>query len=190
MKSQKLHQKLRDGDSAPQFQATDVLGIDINLADYKDKFVLLVFLRYSGCPWCNLTLHRLTLEYPMLQQNGCEVIAFVQSSADNITANMYGRQQPRPPFPIIGDPERHYYDLYGVGTSVKAAARSIVDIPYWLKAVYEHGYKQTKIDGNMLIVPATFLVGADSQEVIKVEYSSSFYDHATFTSIYEPLVFK
>lgn len=181
--------KLHAGDDAPQFKLVDVMGQNIDLSKYADTFVLVVFLRYSGCPLCNLTLHRLTLEYPMLKQNGCEVIAFVQSSADNIKRNIYDRQH-TPPYPIIADPARRMYDNYGVYTSTKAAVKSIVDIPYWLKSAFSLGYPQTEVDGEMLLVPATFLVNRGTQTVTKAHYNSSFYDHGTFTGIYEDLIFS
>jgi peroxiredoxin len=181
---------LNIGDSAPQFTAIDALGTSVDLKRFKDKYVLLVFLRYSGCPWCNLTIHRLSLEYTMLSQNGCEVLAFVQSSAENIQKHIYDRHKVKPLYSIVADPKRKYYDMYGVGTSVKAAVHSIIDIPYWIKSAYELGFHQPKIDGNLLIVPAMFLVGPDNQDIVKSEYGSSFYDHRTFTDIYEPLFFK
>jgi len=184
------HKKLLVGEVAPQFAAADVFGASVDLAAYKDKFVLLAFLRYSGCPWCNLTIYRLTMEYQMLSKNGCEVIAFVQSPEERIKANIYGRHKVKPPYPIIADPGRGMYDMYGVGTSLKAAAASVKDIPYWIKSSIGHGFKQTQFDGNVLLVPALFLVAPDTQELVKVAYGTSFYDHTAFTDIYEPLFFK
>lgn len=181
--------QLRAGTSAPRFKTTDVLGGRVDMAAYDDSYTLLVFLRYSGCPWCNLAIHRLSMEYQMLSKNGCRVIAFVQSEADNIHKNIYGRHKVRPQYPIIGDPDRRLYDLYGVGESRMAAVRSIPDIPYWLKAVFVHGFPQTEVDGNLLMVPAMFLVGRGEQKIIQAEYGSSFYDHSTFTDIYEQLTF-
>lgn len=181
---------LRVGDTAPAIQTSDVFGNAVDLAASNDKFVLLVFLRYSGCPLCNLAIHRLTVEYPLLQKSGCEIIAFVQSEPQNIVRNIYGRHQPKPPFPIIADAGRKFYDLYGVRTSILAAARSITKVPYWLESVHEHGFKQTEIDGNLFLVPALFLIHGKTQEIVKIEYGTSFYDHDTFTEIYEPLIFR
>ncbi|HEX8182408.1 MAG TPA: peroxiredoxin-like family protein [Candidatus Saccharimonadales bacterium] len=185
-----MRPEIRAGDAAPVFKTTDVLGNEVRLTEYKDGFVLLVFLRYSGCPLCNLTLHRLTLEYPMLKKSGCEVIAFVQSSAENIKKNIYDRQQLPPPYSIVADPDRQIYDQYGVSGSAKAAVKSILDIPYWLKSAFTMGYPQTKVDGDLLLVPATFLVGRQKQNITKAHYNSSFYEHKIFTDIYEDLIFS
>ncbi len=60
--------RLTAGNIAPDFTVTDVKGKTISLSDYKGKAVLLVFLRYAGCPWCNLALHRLTLNISYLKK--------------------------------------------------------------------------------------------------------------------------
>jgi len=181
--------KLQAGDTAPQFTAVDTDGNTVDLASYKGCHVMVVFLRYSGCPWCNLAIHRLTLESKLLERNGCKVIAFIQSAEDDVKANIYERHITKPPFPIIPDASMKFYKMYGVGKSLAAAAHSIKDIPYWLKSVFELGFKQTKFDGNMLVVPAMFLVSKGDQKIIKAEYSSSFYEHQTFTDVYESLTF-
>ncbi len=178
------------GDTAPQFEAVDVFDVSVNLADQRTPHVLLVFLRYSGCPWCNLAIHRLALEYRLLKKSGCEVIAFVQSDKRSIESNIYQRHSVRPPFHIIPDNMRTFYNLYGVKPSLTAVARSIAKLPYWLQAVNQHGFRQTEIDGNLLLVPATFLINTKTQTIVKAEYGTSFYDHDTFTTIYEQLVFE
>lgn len=181
---------LSAGDTAPHFIAADVFGKPVSLVSSKAKFVMLVFMRYAGCPWCNLTIHRLSLEYPMLKKDGCEVIAFVQSTAENIKKNIYERHAVKPPYQIVADQERMHYDLYGVKPSVAAAFRSITEIPHWIKSVHEHGFKQTEVDGSLLMVPAMFLIEPRQQRIVNAQYSASFYDHSTFTDIYQSLIFE
>jgi hypothetical protein len=125
-----------------------------------------------------------------LEQNNCVVVAFVQSTPDKISKNIYERHAVKPEFPIIADPEMVYYKQYGVRTSVTAALRSIVKIPYWVHAVQDQGFKQTNIDGKYFLVPAFFLLDGKTLEVIKADYGSSFYDHDTFTDVYQNLIFK
>ena len=104
--------KLVDGQMAPRFSAVDVMGKKTSLTHKNSRYVLLVFMRYSGCPWCNLAIHRLALEYPILQENGCEVITFIQSPASGIIKNIYERHARQPQFSIVADPDSKYYDLY------------------------------------------------------------------------------
>jgi peroxiredoxin Q/BCP len=86
-----MTKRLIPGEKAPNFTATDVTGKKINLSAYKDTYVLLVFLRYAGCPFCNLAIHRLAVEHKQLLDNNCEIIAFIQSSKENIETNIYKR---------------------------------------------------------------------------------------------------
>ncbi len=175
---------------APQFSATDIFGDKINLADYKDGYVLLVFLRYSGCPWCNLAIHRLSLEYKRLLEYKCQVIAFVQSDKDDVVKNIYDRHELKPQFPIIADHDMHFYEQYGVDSSITGTFREITKLPYWLQSVKKYGFKQEKIDGNLFLVPAWFLINTRTGKIVRSERGVSFYNHETFISIYDSLTFK
>lgn len=181
--------RLTVGSKAPAFTVPDVMGKKISLSNYAGKNVLVVFLRYAGCPWCNLAIHRLAMEYPLLAEQGCEVIAFVQSDQQAIMVNIYERHARTPAFPIIADSGRKIYGKYGIQLSVIAAAKSITNIPSWVHAVKDHGFKQTKLDGKFFLVPAWFLIDGDSKKILKAHYGSSFYEHETFTEIYEKLTF-
>jgi peroxiredoxin len=152
-----MAKKLTPGEKAPTFTTTDVHGDKIKLSTYKDSYVLLVFLRYAGCPYCNLAIHRLALEYKQLLDNDCQVIAFIQSSKENIEENY---------------------------------AKSITKIPYWLNSVREHGFKQAKVDGNLFLVPAYFLINGRTGTLVRTDYAKSFYEHRTFADIYQPLLFE
>lgn len=182
--------KLEVGQKAPQFEAVDVFGNTVKLSDYKNRYTLVVFLRYAGCPFCNLALHRLTMEQKLLKNSRCEVVAFIQSDKENIIKNIYGRHKHKPEFPIIPDQAEKFYQLYDVKTSVKALVKSITKIPYWIHAVKDLGFKQGNVDGNWLMVPAVFLVGEGDQKIIQASYSSDFFDTEAFTDIYQKLVFE
>lgn len=181
---------LQAGKPAPRFVVEDVFGKPVRLEDYKNTYVLVVFMRYAGCPWCNLAIHRLSMEYKLLAKSGCRVIAFVQSEPDNVRKNIYDRHALRPPFAIIADKDRHVYDQYKVKESKIALGRSLKKLPYWVQAVREHGFKQATVDGNVFMVPAMFLISPDSQEVVMAKYAQDFYEHETFTAVYQHLNFR
>lgn len=180
----------RAGDTAPDFTAIDVFGNTVTLSDYKKQPVLLVFLRYAGCPWCNLTVQRLTLEYPMLKEHNCAVIAFLQSDAESIKENIYDRHDHTPQFPIIPDKDKQFYKQYGVRSSRAAMAKSLLKLPQWVSAVTKHGFTQTKVEGDVFLVPATFLVAPHTQKIVHCDYGTSFYDFESLFPIYESLIFK
>ncbi len=183
-------QQLNDGDTAPDFNTVDVYGTKVHLADITTRYILVVFFRYSGCPWCNLAIHRLSLEYPRLQAQDCEVIAFIQSDKTDIIDNIYNKHAVKPPFPIIADYQQKYYRRYGVTASLQAVVRSITKIPVWVHAVRKHGFKQGTMDGNFFLVPAAFVIDGRSKKIIKAAYGKSFYEHDTFVNIYESIIFN
>ena len=185
-----LKMSISKASKAPGFRRKDIFGNVIDSKHYRDQHLLLVFLRYSGCPFCNLAVHRLALEHKLLKKSGCEVIAFMQSSPKNIIENIYDRHAVRPSFPIIADPDKRLYNRYGVRSSVGSLMYSIVKIPYWVHAVKSHGFKQKKIDGDLFLVPAMFLIGPDDQPILQTHTGNSLYDHTTMGKIYETLQFE
>jgi peroxiredoxin len=177
---------------APQFTKKDFFGDSVSLKNYEKShdYVLLVFLRYSGCPWCNLAIHRLTLEYETMQEHSCQIIAFVQSEDDSIQENIYDRHTPKPQFPIIADKDMEIYRQYDVNPSLIGTLKLIKDVPHWLHAVNKLGFKNKGIDGNLFLVPAWFLINTRNGYIVRGERGASFYDHETFVSIYDALTFR
>jgi peroxiredoxin Q/BCP len=182
--------KLAVGHRAPVFHATDVDGAPVALDSQPRAYVLMAFLRYAGCPWCNLAVHRLALESKMLAQNDCDVVVFVQSTQQKIHENIRERHAIRPDFPIVADPAKKIYRQYGVNSSLHAVVRAINDIPAWVHAVREHGLTQGKLDGNLFLAQALFLVSCKTNQIVQVLYGKSLYEHETFTPIYQSLIFK
>lgn len=183
-----IKNSLKIGDSAPAFAVTDIEGRKISLKDYKSKYLLIAFLRYAGCPWCNLAVHRLTLEQPLLKDSKCEVVVFIESSKYNIENNIMKRHKVSPQFPIISDQELNIYKKYSVQPStIKAMKHAIKNVPSWVSAVYKENYKQANVDGSMFTVPATFLISRETQKIISINYDADLYDHQSFTNIYDCL---
>lgn len=185
----KKSSKLRVGQLAPDFARADIEGNVVKLADYKNDKLLICFFRYAGCPWCNLAIHRLTISYPRLKELNLKVIAFVQSKPENIKKYIINRHQPSPPFPIIADPLREIYNMYGVDDSLPAAARSLVKIPGWLYASLGKGFRQTEIDGSLTLVPAQFLIEPGGQKIHTVNYGVDYYGSLPMVGIMDFAMF-
>ena len=182
--------KLAAGHHAPVFQVTDIDGAPVTIDSQPEPYVLLAFLRYAGCPWCNLAVHRLALESKMLSQNKCSIVVFVQSSGEKIHEDTHERHAIRPNFPIVADPRKKIYRTYGVNSSLHAVVRAINDIPAWVHAVKEHGFMQGKLDSDLFLAQALFLVSRKSHKIVQALYGKSLYEHETFTPIYQSLIFK
>jgi peroxiredoxin len=177
------------GKKAPNFKTKDVFGETVELYKRNEGYTLLAFLRYSGCPWCNLAINRLTLEHKQLKQESCDVIAFIQSESEHIMENIYGRHELKPSFPIIADHGMKIYKKYGVELSITSPFTSITQIPHWLEHIRKLGFNQKKIDGNFFLVPAWYLVNNTTRKIIKCGKASNFYDHEAFIDIYDSLTF-
>lgn len=177
--------KLSEGKKAPSFSELDITGKRIKLADYKGKKILLCFFRYAGCPWCNLAVHRLIAEYPKLNKLGLEIITFIQSKPENIDKFILNNGATMPPFPIIADPMRKIYSLYGVEESYSAALKSIKRIPDWFWNVIGKKHIHGKMDGSLSLVPAEFMIGPDEFKLYKVHYGVDYFDHLAIAEILE-----
>ncbi len=146
---------LRAGMPAPDFDARDAVGERFALSDYKgSKSVVLVFLRYAGCPICQLALHDLKDAYAKFSARGAEVAAFVQSPPETIRKS---GDLSTFPFRLIPDPQGKIYDLYGVGGGGMLGIVHPQTIAKGLKAV-ARGYKQGKMEGNQWQLPGDFIV--------------------------------
>ncbi len=177
------NRRLIAGQIAPDFSLKDIYGNKVRLADYKYDKLLICFFRYAGCPWCNLAIHRLTMSYRALDELNLKIIAFIQSEPANIQRYIFDRHDPQPQFPIIADPDRTVYNLYGVNDSMSAAARSLVKLPDWLHASFGSNFKQGKVDGSLTLVPAQFLIGQNSHKIYKVNYGADYYNSAPIVEI-------
>lgn len=100
---------------APVFNVKDVFGRVINLEDYKDKKVLLAFFRHAGCPFCNLRVHALMKVQEELKAHNLEMIFFFESKERVLLRSTFHKEIS--PVPLISDPEKEWYDAYGLETS-------------------------------------------------------------------------
>ncbi len=182
-----MSHKLRAGDLAPRFSQTDITEKLVSLNYAKNKYRLIVFMRYAGCPWCNLAIHRLVLEQQLLKNSGCSVIVFVQSSKENIVGNIIERHERKPQFPIIADPYMKIYKSYGVRPSITHTSKMIKNIPHWVHAVKNGGYEQKNIDGNLFLAPAAFLISPNKGKIIRADYSIDMFEHESFSHIYDSI---
>ena len=185
-----MTKKLVIGDTAPHFSVVDVLDQKVSLKSYASKYVLVVFLRYAGCPWCNLAIHRLTMEYRLLEDNQCAVVAFVQSSKGNIINNILKRHKHTPPFPIIADQAMATYKKYRVKPSLVQSCKMLTTIPSWVHAVRKDGFANKNIDGNLFLAPASFLLAPGTGKILLAEYEANLYNHKTFSDIYNAVAYN
>lgn len=168
--------RIKEGQRAKDFSITDVYGNDISLQTYTNNKLLLSFFRYASCPLCNLRIQQLTEVYPKLKSKGLRILAFFESPKDSILKYV-GRQDP--PFPIVADPERNIYKLYGVEKSLLGYV--LGGISFKMFKALRSGYKITDAEGEKTLLPADFLI--DNLIVKRAYYSRRISDHLPIKEI-------
>lgn len=153
--------RLRVGEEAPDFTAIDVIrGESFKLSDYRGKHsVALIFLRYAGCPLCQLHISEISRKYPQIAAKDTDVIVFVRSRVNTLVQEGYPGGFP---FKLVADPDGDFYKLYGVGSgNIKDMLTPNV-IKKAVKATIR-GHKQGKMEGNQWQLPGDFIVGKDGK---------------------------
>jgi hypothetical protein len=125
---------------------------------------MLAFHRSAVCPLCNVRLSHLIYRYPQYQAQGMNVIALFESSLENAREYLDRLQSP---FPIVADPRRQVYTLYGLETSWLGTARGTLRRAVYREARQRHlgiapllpGF--FAMDGRKFRMPAEFLLGPD-----------------------------
>ena len=168
---------------APVFNLKDVYGRMIDLSEYTDKKVLIGFFRHAGCPFCNLRVHMLSKAHEELKRNGLEMIFFFESKEQVILRSSFHRGVS--PIPIISDPEKKWYDAYGLENSGSKSAISHVTsfVQTAIKAKAEGLPVHMMAEGESFkTMPAEFLL--DKGLVIKkVHYSERLNDRMEVSDI-------
>lgn len=143
--------------TAPTFKLEDVFERDIDLLKYKSKKVFIGFFRHAGCPFCNLRIHFLQKHYEELQKLGLEMIFFFESTKEAMLRSSFHKDVS--PIPLISDPEKIWYQSYGVEDSMKKSTASHLT-----------AFIQTAIKAKLKKLPLHMMVGKESFSTIPAEF--------------------
>jgi peroxiredoxin Q/BCP len=168
--------RLEPGARAPDFTASDWRGATVRLADVPGRRWL-AFFRYAACPLCNLRVHHMIERHADLAARGLSILAVFQSPAASIAQHV-GRQEP--PFPLLSDPEERLYALYGLETSLVAAA-SPANLGRLAQAVRQ-GFVPGRPDGSVTRIPGDVLIEADGT-IARAFYGRVIADHIPFEEV-------
>ena len=164
--------RMAEGQPARDFQVEDIFGNPVALKDYAGKRLMLSFYRYASCPLCRLRISELIAHHPLFQEKGLSMLVFLESPRESILKHV-GKQGI--PFPIIADPKRHIYRLYGVESSWVGYARGMLRFSSIFKA-FRKGFLPGKMEGEKALLPADFLIGQDLT-IQKAYYGKDIGDH-------------
>ncbi len=167
--------RLKAGATAKSFTKEDIFGGSVSLERYRDRRLLLSFYRYASCPLCNLRIHELSKRAPVWKERGIETVAVFQSPVESVRQYVTGRHEI--PFSIIADPDRELYRLYGVEGSWAGFMKSMVTrAGDGVSAMLGKGYPPGKLEGDIAMLPADFLIGPDLI-IEEAYYGSDIGDH-------------
>lgn len=169
---------LQRNDHIIEISRDDYLGNKINLADYRGKKVLLSFFRWASCPFCNLRIRQLIIQYPEFVKNKIEIIALFAATGGEIS-KYAGKQNA--PFPIIPDPELDLYAKYGIKESFSGMVKVMLK-PVELFKVMTSGFFNVKTIHKKSILPVDFLIGED-QLIYRAYYGKDYGDHIPIADV-------
>ena len=118
-------QKLKEGDRAPGFSATDQYGRPVSLKDYSGKKVVLYFYPKDNTPGCAAEACSLRDHHGVFLENGYAVIGV---SADDAASHVKFTEKHGLPFPLIPDTGREIIKAYGVWGPKKFMGREFEGI--------------------------------------------------------------
>ncbi len=160
-----LFAKITAGDNAPNFRFdTPWKSSQDFYHTAQHRYAILVFLRYHGCPVCQMEMANFKHEIELFRQKGARVFVFLQSSTATLLPLLNEGDWP---FDIVCDPEGKIFQLYAVEpggllkylhpAGLMAAARAM-----------RRGYFHKKFEGRETQLPAAFVIKPD--RVVKFSY--------------------
>ncbi len=170
---------------APQFVLNDIFNREINLESYTGKKVFIGFFRHAGCPFCNLRVHALKKRHEEFKAKGLEMIFFFESGARLLQSSLF--HQEVSPIPLIADPDRIWYETYGIEQSASKSMKSHLTkfIQTAIKAKMTGVPIHAMADGESIsTMPAEFLL--DKNLIIrKIHYSKGLTDRMSMDHLLE-----
>ena len=167
--------KLQEGQFAPNFTATDIYGKEVKLLDYKGKKIILSFYRNVSCPFCNRRVHQIMGNNVRLKSSGAQLIFMFESSNDKLKSSVF--HQGISPWPLIGDPEKKVFKLYGVEQSTLKMIKTmlVANVGQAKKDTKDLNLPQDK-DASMNLIPADFFID-ENFKIVKAHYGKHLDDH-------------
>ena len=174
-----MHAKLAMGDKAPDFRFKTPWDTEVNFYDAAgNNPAVLIFLRYYGCPVCQMEMAKIKQEIDLVRQKGGRVFVALQSAPATI-ASLITRDDF--PFTIICDPQGKVFQLYGVEAGGIIKYLHPAGLIAAIKAI-SRGFKHGKFEGKETQLPAAIALNA--RKVIKyVHYGENISDVPSLTKM-------
>jgi thioredoxin-dependent peroxiredoxin len=174
-----MNSRLAMGDKAPDFRFKTPWDDEVNFYDAAgNNPAVLIFLRYYGCPVCQMEMAKIKRQIDLVRQKGGRVFVVLQSAPETI-ASLINKDDF--PFTIICDPQGKVFQLYGVEAGGIIKYLHPAGLIAAIKAI-GRGFKHGKFEGKETQLPAAFAL--DAQKVIKyVHYGENISDMPPLTKM-------
>jgi peroxiredoxin Q/BCP len=103
--------RLKEGDTAPAFEAMTGHGKTVRLADFAGKTVVLYFYPRDNTPGCTVEACSFRDNYAALKKRGAVVLGV---SADSAVSHAKFARKFSLPFELLSDPDKKIIKAYGV----------------------------------------------------------------------------
>ena len=178
------HHPLAINVAAPNFDLNDIYDRATNLEAFRGKKVFIGFFRHAGCPFCNLRVHALQKEHENLKAKNLEMVFFFESKKKILLSSTF--HQEISPIPLISDPDKIWYQTYGLESSSAKSMKSHLTsfIQTAIKAKLKGLPMHPMADGESInTIPAEFLLDEDLI-IRKVHYAQGLNDRISMDYIY------
>ena len=160
-----MKDRMTTGTTAPDFTFNTPWKQSLTFYEFlKDEKALLFFLRYMGCPLCQLKISEIIKDLDQFKKAGVNVFIILQSHPDVIRESA---EEKDIPITIICDPDLDFFNLYKVysGSIFKYITPSVIKKAIRAK---KEGFTHGKNEGKELQLPAVFLI--DTDKIVKYVY--------------------
>ena len=120
------------------------------------KPTMLVFLRYSGCPLCQLDMHELAAGYDAIRAAGGQAVVVLQSDPQKLAGELGGPAAL--PYTILCDPEKKLYERLAVWPAASQMELMGPGLMEKMAQVEARGIRHGDYEGDEMQLPAAFAV--------------------------------
>jgi peroxiredoxin Q/BCP len=141
---------LQAGDRAPAFRLKNDEGIEVALADYAGKKVVLYFYPKDDTPGCTKEACAFRDGAAAMRKRGAVVLGV---SADSVESHRKFREKYRLNFPLLADESKAVVQAYGVWKEKSNYGRTYMGIERTTFVIDEEGrvvrvFPRVKVDGH------------------------------------------
>ena len=155
-----MSSQLNTGNKAPDFTFNTPWESNLNFYDAaENKTAVLVFLRYHGCPVCQMEMANYKREIARFQDKKTTVFIVIQSNPGHI-ASISNKEDW--PLTIICDPDSDVYGLYHVAPGGIIKYLHPAGLIAAIKATVK-GFRHGKFEGKETQLPAAFIVSPEKK---------------------------